>query len=266
MPSAANILAIVTFTRTYLPLGTNIFDDALPIGHFWSLNVEEHSYIFLAIIAALTRRFKNDWLTVGLLFAASLVTLAFSYWYFNHPPSSGSPADVRTESASLALLASVAVAYAKYRFPLSIYQKVPTALPIAAIGASFLCFSTIHFGTQQYLSPLLLALSINFFDRAPAFAKAALSNSILRWFGVCSFSLYLWQQPFLALEKLGGNGPLMLCAAVAVGGVSFYYFENPVRIWLTAAWNKRAMTHNTLANDPLTSDGPLALIDGSLKK
>lgn len=247
-PSLANLIATLTFTRTYLPYPSDIFKDALPIGHVWSLNVEEHSYMFLALVAFLTRPLRNRWVTATVLIAATAVAFLCSYWYFNHPPVQGSPGDVRTESASLALLASVCIAYIKFHFPSKMYSKVPSLLPAIAVGAAFLCFWQPHISSERTLAPLLMAFAINFIDRSPAFLIQALSLRVLRWFGICSFSLYLWQQPFMMIGHHGASDILVLVLAVCVGALSYYLFENPVRIKLTAAWNRRSLLMHTEQN------------------
>src|SRR5690606_14066044 len=46
------VIASLAFLRTYFP-DVSIWQSAVPIGHLWSLNVEEHAYIILALIAAI---------------------------------------------------------------------------------------------------------------------------------------------------------------------------------------------------------------------
>jgi peptidoglycan/LPS O-acetylase OafA/YrhL len=38
------LVSTLLFARTYLPASVSIWAEQWPIGHFWSLNVEEHSY------------------------------------------------------------------------------------------------------------------------------------------------------------------------------------------------------------------------------
>jgi peptidoglycan/LPS O-acetylase OafA/YrhL len=45
------ILNTLIFLRTYFPDSVSIWSENWPIGHVWSLNVEEHSYVYLAIVA-----------------------------------------------------------------------------------------------------------------------------------------------------------------------------------------------------------------------
>src|SRR6185437_2446660 len=61
-------LALGTFTRTYF--GSYVFNDPFPVHHIWSLNVEEHCYLLLALIALsalLRRRVAATLLTLALM-------------------------------------------------------------------------------------------------------------------------------------------------------------------------------------------------------
>lgn len=45
-----NYFYLITFLRSYFPESPDIWHTGIPIGHLWSLNVEEHYYIFLSFI------------------------------------------------------------------------------------------------------------------------------------------------------------------------------------------------------------------------
>ncbi len=44
----------LTFTRAYLPAAASFWRSDIPIGHLWSLNVEEHCYLFLGLFTLIT--------------------------------------------------------------------------------------------------------------------------------------------------------------------------------------------------------------------
>ena len=58
---------------------------------------------------------------------------------------------------------------------------------------------------------------------------------LLTWFGVVSYSIYLWQQPFKELRGQA-TGPVWLFSAIICGALSFYIVEDPARRWLNAHW------------------------------
>jgi peptidoglycan/LPS O-acetylase OafA/YrhL len=82
----------------------------------------------------------------------------------------------------------------------------------------------------------LLAVSMNTLNMAPSWVLKALSNSILRWFGVCSYSIYIWQQVFYFLGRYARDYEyyrvLAVILTLLVASCSFYFFERPLRKWL----------------------------------
>lgn len=233
----SEFVATLFFLRTYLPLGSSIFSDRWAIGHSWSLNVEEHSYVFLAIGAALFARYRKTsaarWFLIGSTAAIIFVTL----FYALHPPSSASPWRARSECASLGLVASAA--YRVWRHEIKWARSaVNPLLVLVAFCASGLCFAPfMPGGLDRTLAPLLAAFAVNHVKDMPESVLRILSLKILRWFGLCSFSIYLWQQPFYLLVKLH-DCPALICAGLALitGAVSFYVFENPLRANLNRRW------------------------------
>src|SRR5690242_12338797 len=129
--SPIEALASFTFTRTYV--GERIWSSAFPIGHLWSLNVEEHSYIALSLIAAIPlMRTAKGWLLIGLAALSWFATL----WYWRH-------ADVdpdyliRTECAALPLLLSAG--YRQVRHHFEGFTR-PWMAPVALLLAVF-CYT-----------------------------------------------------------------------------------------------------------------------------
>ena len=215
-----------TFLRTYFPY--SIWNETLPTGHIWSLNVEEHSYVLLSMIALWAglrgvriARIALPVATLGCLAAY----VAYSVW---RPGDLESPAKLRSECAAFALLLSAS---------LHLWLRRPTrALFWVALctTASVYVFTSVsnvaHNPLNLIVLPAALALLINVLRAAPKIFLDALSARWLTWFGVISFSLYIWQQLFLWLAM---HGKISLgCGAVfaLVAGVcSYYAFERPMR-------------------------------------
>src|SRR5690606_37767210 len=65
-------------------------------------------------------------------------------------------------------------------------------------------------------------------------------NSLVQWFGLSSYSLYLWHWPvFVALVylELNNNSAVIvggLLLSVILGGLSYHWIENPSRRWLNS--------------------------------
>jgi peptidoglycan/LPS O-acetylase OafA/YrhL len=239
-------LATLVFARTYFPADISINAGTWQIGHMWSLNVEEHSYVLLALGALIVRTLGRKNLALIFLWLSVLAALFFTLYYPTHQPDGASPWHRRSEAAALGLLASAAYRVTLSRCSLRWLAHPWPALPLLSLVVAVFCYWIFawHGSAQPVLkytlAPLLLAYSINHLGQAPDLVRRALSSRILCWFGTCSFSLYLWQQPFdqayraLALPMLP-----MLMGALACGAVSFYCLENPLRLYLNKKWATR---------------------------
>ncbi len=235
----SELLATTLFLRTYLPSDMSIWTTPWPIGHLWSLNVEEHSYLFLAVGAFLAGRAKGSGPAIAFLVASVLLVIAFCLYYPGNPPAGAAPWYARSECAALGLIAATAIRVIRHSSPYALIKGVPRLMPLLWVVIAVACISTYkHRGGQYIIAPLCLALAVNYLDCVPDLVKTALSNGVLRWFGKCSFSLYLWQQPFFILAHKSYLPPLVAAVlGVAVGALSFYAFENPLRIKLNSAWS-----------------------------
>lgn len=239
------LLATMTFMRTYLPTGQDIWHAHWPIGHLWSLNVEEHSYIFLAIGAYICRKYARRRMTVAFLWSSTFVVLLMNIYYWFSPPGSASPWFLRSECAALGLLGAAAMRYTRERYNWRWVQTVPSLLPILSFVVGVACVSTYgHKGLDRTVAPLCLAFSITYLDQTPVLIRSILSARIFQWFGVCSFSLYLWQQPLMiASHELRISPVAGFAVAAALGAFSYYGFENPIRIAINRAHSYRKSRH-----------------------
>lgn len=232
-PRISEVAASLTFVRGYFPSDISVWESRWPIGNLWSLNVEEHSYIYLALVALVARHFGSRSLTVALLFLSTAISYFFILYYPSHPPANASPWQVRSEAAAFGLLISAAIRIARDGSTFPFVGLERTASIVSVIVATLCYFKYQHKGVNFTVAPWMLAIGINYLDRAPAIARAMLSNSILGWFGRCSFSLYLWQQPFYDAVK-HAEIPFWagLIGSMIVGPASYYLIERPAREWL----------------------------------
>lgn len=233
--------ATFTFLRSYVPSGNSIWSDQWPIGHLWSLNVEEHSYVYLAFLALFSRRLASRLFLGAALAGTTVAILALNFYYPGHLPTSASPWYLRSECAALGLIAAGTLRFVRHCTPHAKFHAVPPLSLVLCLLVAVPCFAIYaHKGMQYTLAPLCMAFVINYMDRAPSACTRALAWAPLRWFGRCSFSLYLWQQPFfLAVLYFGMPKFLASTLGVVVGAISFYFFENPIRIRLNTAWQHR---------------------------
>jgi peptidoglycan/LPS O-acetylase OafA/YrhL len=230
------------FLRTYLP-GSDIWADPL-VGHLWSLNVEEHAYLLMSLIAlGLAGRPHAPALALA-MFAAACV-LAFAL-YRAHPswaaPGSSEPV-LRTEVAAFAILAAAAMRVGM-RSRRLVESHGPTALPVVlALLAAMLVWLEAGLADRggnlmrYFMVPLALAIVVNLVAQgaAPAQLRRFLTLPWLRWLGLVSYSLYLWHYP---LWRLGADAtsPWVLPAACGVSlclaALSYHVVERPMRRWI----------------------------------
>lgn len=226
--SWTEFIATLAFLRTYVPAEPDIWNTGLPLGHLWSLNVEEHGYVLLSGITLLAlARLRAGGILI--LFGVAAVGIYAAYRHF----AAWAPQnfEIRTETSGAYLLLSAGYFLLHERVvPFVRPWMPPTALALAAV-----CYLGALPGWVMLAPPFLLAFAVNHLGQTTAGLRATLASAPLRLFGICSYSLYLWQQPFYELKTQLSSGLALLCALLA-GAASFYLFENPVRTWLNRHW------------------------------
>jgi len=227
--SWVELLSTATFFRTYIPASPSIWHAELPLAHLWSLNAEEHCYVFLSILAslALLRR-REGWLLIGV----GMLTIVLHVAYIKVPALKPPSGDLGTEVVASHLL--ISAGYFLICAPLR--RFVQPWMPVAALCCAGVCYTSLApWWSAMLLSPFLLAFAINHLSDAPHAFRRALALPLLRLLGVWSYSLYIWQQPFYEFSDLLVPGGAF-AGALTLGLVSFYCFENPVRTWLNKNW------------------------------
>lgn len=188
--SAAEVASTFLFLRTYLPIGVGIWETGIPIGHLWSINIEEHCYIFMSLIVLFWRYRGHEGL---MLFIAGVLCIGVGIIYVRLGKAAPPWGALGTEVAASHLLIS-----SGYRLLREKYQlKVPGYLPLLAIIAIPICYSELApWWAKSLISPFILAFAVNHLGQTYDWFKAALSMPVLRYLGLWSYSIYLWQQPF----------------------------------------------------------------------
>lgn len=228
------------FLGTYVPKDASLFESGFNLGHLWSLNVEEHSYMYLALGAVVLARLRSKRAIEIFLALTSLLIVAVIFLYVHGMPAYGALSfRNHTEVAALGIMASAALTvYGSGRTSLS---SAPTWMPVLVLMLAF-WVATPNFprpttNSYTYLTliacPLLAAYAMSKIEIFPEMVKVFLSSKIMRWFGTLSFSIYIWQQPFYQLlldHKIGNLSAVSISLAVAV--FSFYCIENPARVFI----------------------------------
>lgn len=220
------LLAAATFTNNYF-LTTEQW--TMPIGHIWSLSVEEHSYVMLSLVALSCRARKTTGLRELGIIAFAAAAIAGVYWFVfgrSHVPGLW----LHTEVAAFGIMISGFLMLAfRERHPALPALVVPLlmVLGVCAYWWQVVPPATLVIGCSAF------ALALNMLDRSPGLFRTVLEFRPLRQLGVWSYSLYLWQQPFYMLMRHEGlPAPFALACALTVGIIAFHVVENPARTWL----------------------------------
>lgn len=227
-------LSTILFLRSYIPVEPNIWSLSMPLGHLWSLNVEEHAYIIMSVFASIAvLRSKAAYLMIAIGMLSILVQAL--YWYsINVLGAEKVLYEVRTE----VVISGIMLSSGYYLVRGRISRYVKSWYPLLTFFAAIICYTPLApKGSQWIFAPFLLVFTVNHLDALSIYWKAFLSNKFLRQMGTWSFSVYLWQQPFYYYgikfgEIFPSSGLVLLPAAILAGVCSFYFIENPARNWL----------------------------------
>ncbi|HEV7399797.1 MAG TPA: acyltransferase family protein [Solirubrobacterales bacterium] len=226
-----------------------------PLGHLWSLAVEEQFYIFWPFLLLLGTRFIREApaaaggvrprLAVATLALAAVSAIAMAVLY--HPSFDPSRVYDGTDTRAFELLAGAALAmvWPSRKLTPKIAAGARNVLDGAG-AAGLLVIALMIWRTNQYSSFIydggLVLLSIATVLVVAALAHPAsrlgvlLGWAPLRWIGVRSYGIYLWHFPIIVLTSpSGAHGPDLLRDALQVGAtfgiaaLSWHYVEEPVR-------------------------------------
>lgn len=227
-------VATILFLRTYLPTEPGIWNSGVPIGHLWSLNVEEHCYLLMTALV-LFRRFRGGEGIV--LLVAGAISIGIGLHYARMGSAAPHWGALGTEVAASHLLISAGYRLIREKLDLRMPRHFPL---VALIMLPFFYSKLLPWWTASVFSPVVLAIAINHLHQTADTLKSMLSIPPLRLLGLWSFSLYLWQQPFYANKSIMPGGPLgAFVAATTVALLSFYLLERPARAWLNKYWGTR---------------------------
>lgn len=221
------VLSTLFFLRTYLPTQPDIWNTGLPIGHLWSLNVEEHCYFFLGLLTLVAFVRGRE---ARVLACAGGVSMALYIVYTEMPSMRGTSFEIRTEVAASFLLLSAA--YFQVRDRIAPYVR--SWMPLATFSLACTAYSP---GARWWMvagvAPLALAFTVNHLGEAPRLVRRLLAAKAVRMLGIWSYSIYLWQQPFFD-QQFGLSTGVALAGALLTGVASFYLWENPWRTWINS--------------------------------
>ena len=229
-------ISSLLFARNYIAIAPSY---GFYTGHFWSLAIEEHFYLFWPVLLATAGLRRARWIVLALIVAMSVWrNFEFHHHYVAYLFPGVEPSqrtDVRIDS----LLCGCMIALLMQLPKISDWFEKSLRLPLfTALAALYLTLVLglfklhLHALLVSILCPTLIVATVL---HPREFAGRILELPIFRWIGRLSYSLYLWQQLFI-FGKGEGNPPLgwlqkfplnvimLLLAAMA----SYYWLEKPM--------------------------------------
>ena len=211
-----------------------------PSLHTWSLSVEEQFYILFPIFLIITVKFFRKYLLI-ILFLTFLISLIFSEYSSKAHPSFNF---YILFSRGFEFLIGSLLSYFQLnnfwggRKCYNILNKIFPSLGIILILYSFLFFNfnKIFHPSIITLVPLIGVSLIIWFSKKEELITQILSSKIFIFFGLISYSLYLWHYPIFAffrnLDLFNNSIQIKLLAilsTIILSILSWYYIEKPFR-------------------------------------
>jgi peptidoglycan/LPS O-acetylase OafA/YrhL len=253
------VVSAIFYVNNWQQIAANVsyfarFAPEQPLNHLWSLSVEEQFYIFWPFILLIGLKLVHErgaaeglrpklalW-TLALAIASSIL-MAVLY----HPSLDPSRVYYGTDTRAAGLLfgAALAMVWPSRRLSKRITRQARKNLDImGCVGLliiAIMIWRTGEFSQFLYRGGfVVLSLATVMVLMPLAHPACRLGNIVgckpLRWIGVRSYGIYLWQTPVIVLTSPQGphgqsliRDVLQLAAIFAIAALSWKFVEEPIR-------------------------------------
>lgn len=241
------------------------FGPPSPIGHLWSLSIEEQFYILwpLVLLIGLKSVRQRGKLLAWILACAGVSAVAMALIYV--PGTDPSRVYYGTDTRMFALLIGAALAVAWPSQKLKDKVTAPSQLKMDILGGVGLLMLMALIYRMNEFDALLYNGGFLFISILTAIVIAVLAHPAsrlgrimgckpLRWIGVRSYSLYIWHYPVIILTSPEGNPDnssvlyiiIQLIVSFLLAALSYKVVEEPLRRGsLREFWNNKR-THRPI--------------------
>jgi peptidoglycan/LPS O-acetylase OafA/YrhL len=226
----------------------DIDNSSMPLMHLWSISIEEQFYIFWPILVGTILRNKRKTL-FALVSIITILSFFYNYWlakdfdksiYFLFQTRAW-------EITCGSLLVIFLKEFKSSNILLSNINKPIFHDLISVVGLILILISFIIIDKNKLYPGTLALLPVSgtvllILSRCSKINRYLLSFKPLVWFGLISYSLYLWHMPLLSFLRLTSNtiayesnyGIIMKILAIAISILISYltwrHVETPIRI------------------------------------
>ena len=258
-----SFLGALSFTKNF-----NWLDGDWFFGHFWSLSMEEQFYLFWPLLfLPLMRSRRAAAVLLAMVLASPLLALVGLEVI---PPTLANSLPCVPYLAAGCLLAVLLHTrqrrFGKLRLRRGLRRAALWIVPLCALAAAcykrdghYLAFATM---LQAALLPLAAFILVAESATEDGLLRGVLSFAPLRWLGLASYSIYLWQQLFLGepdtyqAHWFWTVWPQNIFAAIFCGTLAYLLLERPANSL------KKRLQGGPVVQAPPQKKGPHALAWG----